>query len=290
MRLFSYQDSNKNKRVGLLRSKDSGEFIDLSATDASLPNTLLEIIASGQAMGHIAALAKNPAAVIKSIQGINFIPLIDQPGKIICLGLNYADHAAEGGHSRPEYPAFFMRGPSSLAAHLQPLIRPKVSDKFDYEAELAFVVGKKARHLTAANALEYVAGYSAFNDGSLRDYQRKSTQWTIGKNFDATGGFGPWLVTPDELPPAADGLRIQSRLNGQIMQDANTKNFLWGIVETLVLITECMTLEPGDVVITGTPAGVGYARKPPVFMKAGDTIEIEIDGVGVLSNPIVDEV
>ncbi len=290
MRLFSYQDSNKNKRVGLLRDKDSNEFIDLSATDASLPNTLLEIIASSHAMEHIAALAKNSAAVIQSIQGVNFIPLIDRPGKIVCLGLNYADHAAEGGHSRPEYPAFFMRGPSSLAAHLQPLIRPKVSDKFDYEAELAFVVGKKARHLTAANALEYVAGYSAFNDGSLRDYQRKSTQWTIGKNFDATGGFGPWLVTPDELPPAADGLRIQSRLNGQIMQDANTKNFLWGIVETLVLITECMTLEPGDVVITGTPAGVGYARKPPVFMQAGDTIEIEIDGVGILSNPIVDEV
>jgi 2-keto-4-pentenoate hydratase/2-oxohepta-3-ene-1,7-dioic acid hydratase in catechol pathway len=251
---------------------------------------LLEIISNGHAMSHIASLANKPVAVIQSIQGINFIPLVDRPGKIICLGLNYADHAAEGGHARPEYPAFFMRGPSSLAAHLQPLIRPKVSDKFDYEAELAFVVGKTARHLTAANALEHVAGYSAFNDGSLRDYQRKSTQWTIGKNFDTTGGFGPWLVTPDELPPAADGLRIQSRLNGQIMQDANTKNFLWGIVETLVLITECMTLEPGDVVITGTPAGVGYARKPPVFMKAGDTIEIDIEGVGVLSNPIADEV
>lgn len=290
MRLFSYQDSNNNKRVGLLRAKDSSEFIDLSATEPSLPGTLLEIIASGQAMSHIATLAKNPGAVIKPIEGIKFIPLVDRPGKIICLGLNYADHAAEGGHSRPEYPAFFMRGPSSLAAHLQPLIRPKVSDKFDYEAELAFVVGKTARHLTAANALEHVAGYSVFNDGSLRDYQRKSTQWTIGKNFDATGGFGPWLVTPDELPAAADGLRIQSRLNGQIMQDANTKNFLWGIVETLVLITECMTLEPGDVVITGTPAGVGYARKPPVFMKAGDTIEIEIEGVGLLSNPIADEI
>ena len=289
MRLFSYQDSNKNKRVGLLRAKDSSEFIDLAATDASLPTTLLEIISNGHAMSHIASLANKPAAVIQSIQGVNFIPLVDRPGKIICLGLNYADHAAEGGHARPEYPAFFMRGPSSLAAHLQPLIRPKVSDKFDYEAELAFVVGKTARHLTAANALEHVAGYSAFNDGSLRDYQRKSTQWTIGKNFDTTGGFGPWLVTPDELPPAADGLRIQSRLNGQIMQDANTKSFLWGVVETLVLITECMTLEPGDVVITGTPAGVGYARKPPVFMKQGDTIEVEIEGVGLLSNPIVDE-
>jgi 2-keto-4-pentenoate hydratase/2-oxohepta-3-ene-1,7-dioic acid hydratase in catechol pathway len=290
MRLFSYQDLNQNKRVGLLRAQDANEFIDLSATDASLPNTLLDIIASEHAMSHIAALAKNPASVIKSIEGVKFIPLVDRPGKIICLGLNYADHAAEGGHARPEYPAFFMRGPSSLAAHQQALIRPKVSDKFDYEAELAFVVGKTARHLTAANALECIAGYSAFNDGSLRDYQRKSSQWTIGKNFDATGGFGPWLVTPDELPPAADGLRIQSRLNGQIMQDANTKSFLWGVVETLVLITECMTLEPGDVVITGTPAGVGYARKPPVFMKAGDTIEIDIEGVGVLSNPIADEV
>lgn len=290
MRLFSYLDSNKNKRVGLLRDKDSHEFIDLSATDASLPNTLLEIISRSGAMAHVASLTKKPGAVVASTHDIQFIPLVDNPGKIICLGLNYADHAAEGGHSRPEYPAFFMRGPSSLAAHLQPLIRPKVSDKFDYEAELAFVVSKRARHLTVDNALEHVAGYSAFNDGSLRDYQRKSTQWTIGKNFDTTGGFGPWLVTPDELPPAADGLRIQSRLNGQIMQDANTKNFLWGIVETLVLITECMTLEPGDVVITGTPAGVGYARKPPVFMKAGDTIEIEIEGVGVLSNPIADEV
>ena len=227
------------------------------------------------------------------------LPLVAKPGRIappwsgmgkfICVGLNYADHAAEGGHARPEYPSFFMRGPSSMVGHLQPMIRPKVSDKFDYEAELAFVVGKRAKHLTAANALDCLAGYSVFNDGSLRDYQRKSTQWTIGKNFDATGGFGPWLVTPDELPRAADGLRIQSRLNGQIMQDANTKNFLWGIVETLVLITECMTLEPGDVVITGTPAGVGYARKPPVFMKAGDTIEIDIEGVGVLSNPIADE-
>jgi 2-keto-4-pentenoate hydratase/2-oxohepta-3-ene-1,7-dioic acid hydratase in catechol pathway len=176
-----------------------------------------------------------------------------------------------------------------MVGHLEPLVRPKVSDKFDFEAELAFVVGKSARHLTAANALEHVAGYSVFNDGSLRDYQRKSTQWTIGKNFDATGGFGPWLVTPDELPPGADGLRIQSRLNGQVMQDANTKSFLWGVVETLVLITECMTLEPGDVVITGTPAGVGYARKPPVFMKHGDTMEVEIEGVGLLSNPVVDE-
>ena len=289
MRLFSYLDQNKQKRVGLLRATDSKEFIDVAATDPSLPASLCDIIATEGAMARVGQLLTQPSAVIRDLAGVTYIPLVDNPGKIICLGLNYADHAAEGGHSRPDYPAFFMRGPSSLVGHLAPMIRPRVSDKFDYEAELAFVVGKKARHLTTQNALDYVAGYSAFNDGSLRDYQRKSTQWTIGKNFDATGGFGPWLVTPDELPPAADGLRIQSRLTGPIMQDANTKNFLWGIVETLVLITECMTLEPGDVVITGTPAGVGYARKPPVFMKAGDTIEIEIEGVGLLSNPIIDE-
>ncbi|MDN3986939.1 fumarylacetoacetate hydrolase family protein [Zwartia vadi] len=289
MRLFSYQDKSNQKRVGVLKSAGSQEFIDLAATDASLPKTLLEIIATPGAMERVKQAAQSPKAVVHTLNGIRFIPLIDRPSKIVCLGLNYADHAAEGGHARPEYPSFFMRGPSSMVGHLEPMIRPKASDKFDFEAELAFVVGKTGRHLTAENALEHVAGYSVFNDGSLRDYQRKSTQWTIGKNFDATGGFGPWLVTPDELPPAADGLRIQSRLNGQIMQDANTKSFLWGVVETLVLITECMTLEPGDVVITGTPAGVGYARKPPVFMKQGDTIEVEIEGVGLLSNPIVDE-
>ncbi len=289
MRLFSYQDKNNQKRVGVLKAVDSQEFVDLAATEATLPTSLLDLISTPGAMERAKQAAHSAGAVVQSLKNVRFIPLIDRPSKIVCLGLNYADHAAEGGHARPEYPSFFMRGPSSLVGHLEPLVRPKVSDKFDFEAELAFVVGKSARHLTAANALEHVAGYSVFNDGSLRDYQRKSTQWTIGKNFDATGGFGPWLVTPDELPSGADGLRIQSRLNGQIMQDANTKSFLWGVVETLVLITECMTLEPGDVVITGTPAGVGYARKPPVFMKHGDTMEVEIEGVGLLSNPVVDE-
>ncbi len=289
MRLFSYLDKNNQKRVGVLKAAGSQEFVDLAATDATLPKSLLELIATPGAMERAKKVSQSATAVTQSLKDVRFIPLIDRPSKIVCLGLNYADHAAEGGHARPEYPSFFMRGPSSMVGHLEPMIRPKASDKFDFEAELAFVVGKAGRHLTAENALEHIAGYSVFNDGSLRDYQRKSTQWTIGKNFDATGAFGPWLVTPDELPPGADGLRIQSRLNGQVMQDANTKSFLWGVVETLVLITECMTLEPGDVVITGTPAGVGYARKPPVFMKQGDTIEVEIEGVGLLSNPVVDE-
>jgi len=152
------------------------------------------------------------------------------------------------------------------------------------------IIGHRARHLRSDQALDCVAGYSLFNDASIRDFQRKTSQWTIGKNFDATGPFGPWLVTCDELPLGASGLRIQSRLNGQVMQDANTKDFLFDVREALVIISACMTLEPGDVIITGTPAGVGYARKPPVFMKAGDMCEIEVDGIGVLSNPIVDDV
>jgi 2-keto-4-pentenoate hydratase/2-oxohepta-3-ene-1,7-dioic acid hydratase in catechol pathway len=289
MRLFSYQDSKGHNGVGALLKDSSDTFINLSATDPLISNSLQELIQSQESLNRAAAAIKNSNAITGKIDSITFKPPIDKPGKIVCMGLNYADHAKEGGNARPEYPSFFMRGPSSLTAHLNPIVRPRVSDKLDYEAELAFVIGKKARHLTLENALDCVAGYSIFNDGSIRDYQRKTNQWTIGKNFDQTGAFGPWLVTPDELPLGCDGLNIQSRLNGKIMQNANTKDFLWGVAETIVLISECMTLEPGDVVITGTPAGVGYARTPPVFMKAGDICEIEIESIGVLSNTIVDE-
>ena len=289
MRLFSYQDSNGHDGVGALLKGSSDTFINLSDTDPLIPNRLQEIIQSQEFLNRATAAIQNSNAIKGKIDSITFKPPIEKPGKIVCMGLNYADHAKEGGNARPEYPSFFMRGPSSLTAHLSPILRPRVSDKLDYEAELAFVVGKKAHHLTLDNALDCVAGYSIFNDGSIRDYQRKTNQWTIGKNFDQTGAFGPWLVTPDELPPGCDGLKIQSRLNGQVMQNANTRDFLWGVAETIVLISECMTLEPGDVVITGTPAGVGYARTPPVFMKAGDICEIEIESIGVLRNTIVDE-
>jgi 2-keto-4-pentenoate hydratase/2-oxohepta-3-ene-1,7-dioic acid hydratase in catechol pathway len=289
MRLFSYQDSKGHDGVGALLKDSSDTFINLSGTDPLISNRLQEIIQSQESLNRAAAAIQNSNAIKGKIDSITFKPPIEKPGKIVCMGLNYADHAKEGGNARPEYPSFFMRGPSSLTAHLSPILRPRVSDKLDYEAELAFVVGKQARHLTLENALDCVAGYSIFNDGSIRDYQRKTNQWTIGKNFDQTGAFGPWLVTPDELPLGCDGLNIQSRLNGKVMQNANTKDFLWGVAETIVLISECMTLEPGDVVITGTPAGVGYARTPPVFMKAGDICEIEIESIGVLRNTIVDE-
>ena len=289
MRLFSFKGLNGNDCVGALSKGGSDTYIDLCATDPQIPNNLQDIIQSQAHLDRTAAVIANPKAVTGNLKDVSFKVPIERPGKIVCMGLNYADHAKEGGNARPEYPSFFMRGPSSLTAHLSPIMRPKVSDKLDYEAELAFVVGKKARNLTLENALDCVAAYSIFNDGSIRDYQRKTTQWTIGKNFDQTGAFGPWLVTPDELPAGCHGLSIQSRLNGQVMQNANTKDFLWGVAETIVLISECMTLEPGDVVITGTPAGVGYVRTPPVFMKPGDVCEIEIESIGILRNTITDE-
>ena len=226
------------------------------------------------------------AAPRQALAGLQLAAPVPRPGKIICLGLNYFDHAKEGGRDKPEYPWFFFRGATSLIAHGEAGIRPRVSERFDYEAELAVVIGKAARHCTMDNALDCVFGYSCFNDMSVRDYQKKTPQWTIGKNFDSTGGFGPVLVTADELPPGATGLHIQSRLNGQVMQDANTTDMIWGVAETITLLTECMTLEPGDVIIMGTPAGVGQARTPPVWMKDGDTVEIEIERIGTLVNPI----
>ena len=289
MRLFGFKDSDGVESVGALSKDKLNSFIDLCATDPLISNNVQAIIQSQEQLDRISAAIANSKAITGNLSNITFKIPIEKPGKIVCLGLNYADHAKEGGNARPEYPSFFMRGSSSLTAHLSPIVRPKVSDKLDYEAELAFIVGKQARHLTLENALDCVAGYSIFNDGSIRDYQRKTTQWTIGKNFDQTGAFGPYLVTPDELPSGCHGLNIQSRLNGQVMQNANTKDFLWGVAETIVLITECMTLEPGDVVITGTPAGVGYARTPPVFMKPGDICEIEIESIGILQNTIKDE-
>ncbi len=222
------------------------------------------------------------------LAGLPLLTPLAHPGKLICLGLNYADHAAEGGHKAPEYPAFFMRGATSLLAPGAPLIRPRCSDKLDYEAELAVLIGSPARHRTLNDALQCVGGYSIFNDGTLRDYQRKASQWTIGKNFDLTGPFGPWVVSPDELPPGASGLRIQSRLNGQVMQDSNTRLMITSVAQAIVLLSECLTLEVGDVIAMGTPAGVGYARTPPVFMKAGDRIEIDIEQIGVLANPVED--
>ena len=270
-------------RMGLLQGT---QVHDLTGLHADLRDGMAWLqLTDGQRTALAARALAGPGV---AVDGLQLLTPLARPGKLVCLGLNYADHAAEGGHKTPEYPAFFMRGATSLLAPGAPLMRPKCSDRLDYEAELAVIIGSAARHRTMDDALVCVGAYSVFNDGTLRDYQRKSSQWTIGKNFDHTGPFGPWAVSPDELPPGASGLRIQSRLNGQVMQDSNTERMIISVARAIVLLSECLTLEVGDVIAMGTPAGVGYARTPPVFMKAGDRIEIDIEHIGVLSNPIED--
>ncbi len=274
-------------RLGLV---DGDSVIDLNAALPEVPASLRSALAAGVDLAAAATRALASDAPRLPLAGLRLAPLVPEPGKIICLGLNYFDHAKEGGREKPEYPWFFFRGASSLIAHGEAGIAPKVSVKFDYEAELALVIGRRVpRHVTQAEAPSYVFGYTCFNDMSVRDYQKRTPQWTIGKNFDGTGGFGPVLVTADALPPAAAGLKIQGRLNGEVMQNANTTDMIWGVAETIALLSEVLTLEPGDVIVMGTPAGVGQARTPPVWMKAGDTFEVEIEGIGTLVNPIRDE-
>lgn len=254
-----------------------------------LPPTLAGFIARCEAEPGLLAQVRERAASEPStpLDGVRLLPCLPRPGKIICLGVNYVDHAKEGGNTVADYPALFMRCSTSLLAHGAPLRVPSISDKLDFEAELAVVIGRRTRFVSEAQALDSVFGYACFNDATLRDYQRRTTQWTIGKNFDATGGFGPCLVSADELPPGCRGLHIESRLNGRVMQSADTSDMVFGVARTISLLSECLTLEPGDVIVMGTPAGVGYARTPPVWMQAGDTIEIEIEGIGVLRNPVV---
>jgi 2-keto-4-pentenoate hydratase/2-oxohepta-3-ene-1,7-dioic acid hydratase in catechol pathway len=287
MRLAAFEYAG-SARLGLV---DGDSVIDLAEAAPNLPRDLIGLIRAGAPAFAAAAQVVRTARPSSrhKLAELRFLAPLQNPGKIICLGLNYADHAKEGGHAKPEYPSFFMRCATSLVAHGEPMLRPQASIQLDYEAELVAVVGRTARHVAKDKALDFIAGYSCFNDGSVRDYQRKSTQWTIGKNFDKTGGFGPWFVTADELPPGAAGLAIQSRLNGQVMQSANTRDMLVPVAETVALLTEGLTLEPGDLLVMGTPAGVGHARKPPVWMKHGDTIEVEIEKIGVLSNLIKDE-
>jgi acylpyruvate hydrolase len=277
-------------RLGVV---EGSEVVDLTAADSNAPTDLGAFLAKNNGETKLLAdiARRAPASARKPLAGLTYALPVGRPGKVLCLGLNYLDHVKEGPNrdNIPKFPTIFMRSRTSLVPHGQPILRPQVTETLDYEAELILVVGKRAKHLTAANATSCIAGYSCGNEGSVREFQRKTTQWDMGKNFDRTGGFGPWLVTADELPPAAKGLKIESRLNGKVMQSDNTDNMMFPIVDLLVYVTQGMTLEPGDIIFTGTPSGVGHARQPPVFMKNGDTCEIEIQGIGVLRNPVVDE-
>ncbi|HTT48312.1 MAG TPA: fumarylacetoacetate hydrolase family protein [Pseudolabrys sp.] len=283
--------ANNSLRLGVV---DGDAVIDLQAVDANLPGDLGEVLRrSGGDLSALADLAKRaPASARRPLAGLTFGLPVARPGKIICLGLNYLDHVKEGPQrdNIPKYQSIFFRMLTSFTPHLTPLMRPKKSIQLDYEAELTVVIGKRVKHLTLENATDCIAGYTCANEGSVREYQRHTTQWGMGKNFDKTGSLGPWMVTADELPKGGKGLKIESRLNGKTMQSSNTDNFMFPVPESLVYLTEGITLEPGDLLLTGTPSGVGHARKPePVWMKPGDTCEIDIEGIGVLRNPIEDE-
>jgi 2-keto-4-pentenoate hydratase/2-oxohepta-3-ene-1,7-dioic acid hydratase in catechol pathway len=284
MRYLSYRAAERSC-FGLV---EGGEVVEL----ASMPGveTLVAFLAQPQAVIAEAIARARVDGARQTLADTRFLPVVERPGKIVCLGLNYAEHAREGGHAVPSYPALFLRVASTLIAHGDPIIRPTASEALDYEAELALVIGRRGRHLKAAEALDYVAGYTAFNDASVRDYQRRSAQWTAGKNFDATGALGPVLVTPDELPAGGAGLHIECRLNGRVMQSSTTSDMIFDVPRTIEILSEIMTLEPGDVIATGTPPGVGHARKPPVWMRDGDVVEIAIEKIGILRNPVRDEV
>jgi 2-keto-4-pentenoate hydratase/2-oxohepta-3-ene-1,7-dioic acid hydratase in catechol pathway len=242
------------------------------------------------AAGALAEAAKLAATLTPDmpLEGTRLLPPIPNPGKIICVGLNYLDHVAETGRKLTEKPALFNRFAESQIGHLEPMIKPTESEQLDYEGEVAIVIGKPGRRISEADALGYIAGYSCYNDGSVRDWQYHTTQFLPGKNFVGTGGFGPWLVTSDEIGDPST-LKLTTRLNGEVMQSATVDMMITSIPAQIAYISTFTPLEPGDVIVTGTPGGVGSKRKPPLYMKAGDVIEIEIDRIGILRNMVANE-
>ncbi|WP_316230483.1 fumarylacetoacetate hydrolase family protein [Bradyrhizobium sp. SZCCHNR1051] len=242
----------------------------------------------------IAADALKEAAAAASgarrypLSAISFLPVIPNPDKILCIGLNYETHRKETGRSEVENPTVFGRFANSQTGHLTDIIRPRVSTDLDFEGELAIVIGKPGRYIPRSEAWQHVAGYACYNEGSVRDFQRHTHQFTPGKNFPATGAFGPWLVTPDEIDDLGP-LRLQTRLNGEVVQDATISQMIFDIPRQIEYCSSFTRLEPGDVIATGTPGGVGSRRTPPLWMKPGDIVEVEIDKIGLLRNGIADE-
>jgi len=263
---------------------DNG-FVDLGARLGSRYPDLKSLIAARAFAEAQKLVAEKPDVPLAEL---TWLPVIPNPGKILCVGLNYQDHVAETGRDNTEQPAFFIRVAESQVGHQQPLLRPKESTHLDFEAEIAVIIGKAGRRIPQSEAWDYVAGYSCYNDGSVRDWQRHTVQWTAGKNFAQTGAFGPWMVTADEIPPNTR-LTLSCRLNGERMQHATTDQMIFKIPKLIEYCSTWTPLSPGDVLVTGTPGGVGSRRNPPIWMKAGDRVEIEIDKVGVLENTVADD-
>jgi 2-keto-4-pentenoate hydratase/2-oxohepta-3-ene-1,7-dioic acid hydratase in catechol pathway len=245
----------------------------------------LDAVLQAGALGELRDAGTSAIAI--DLDDVQLVPPIVGP-RIFCIGINYRSHSEEMGRAASDHPTVFVRFPSSLVGHGAPLLRPRASDRFDYEGELAVVIGRPGRRIARADSLDHVAGYACFNDGSVRDYQRHTSQFTAGKNFDRSGSFGPWLVTADEAgDPTA--LTLTTRLNGEVMQHSTTDLLIFDVAEIIEYLSEFTELRAGDIIATGTPGGVGVARDPAVFMQPGDTIEVDISGIGVLRNEIVQE-
>jgi 2-keto-4-pentenoate hydratase/2-oxohepta-3-ene-1,7-dioic acid hydratase in catechol pathway len=284
MRLATIQTA-AGPRAAVLRGD---AYVDLHASQPSLPTSMRALLEGGPALLREAGQAAGrPDAVRVPAAQVRLLPPVPDPQKIVCVGLNYRDHAAESGSPIPKEPVLFSKFSSALIGHEESIVLPPVSNEVDYEGELVLVVGRRGRWLEAASAAEYLAGYTVGHDVSARDWQKKDgKQWLAGKTFDTFAPTGPWLVTADEVPdPHALGIR--TRLNGRTMQDSNTAQMIFRAGDLLAYISQVVTLAPGDLVFTGTPPGVGFARKPPVFLRRGDVVEVEIDGLGVLRNGVV---
>jgi 2-keto-4-pentenoate hydratase/2-oxohepta-3-ene-1,7-dioic acid hydratase in catechol pathway len=285
MKLLSYRDQSGPRVAGLRE----GAFVDLNRADPQVPNSMRALLEQGPEGLRRAAKALAAGQPLKA-DPIEFLAPVPDPQKVICVGLNYADHAKEGGAAIPDEPVIFCKFPTAVAAHLQSIVLPGASKCVDYEAELVVVIGRGGRHIPRERALEHVGGYTCGHDVSARDWQmhKPGGQWLLGKTFDTFAPFGPFLTTADEIADP-NALAIALRLNGQTMQKSSTQQFIFKVEELIAYISGVCTLVPGDVIFTGTPPGVGFARKPPVYLKPGDVCEVEIEKLGVLRNGVTAE-
>jgi 2-keto-4-pentenoate hydratase/2-oxohepta-3-ene-1,7-dioic acid hydratase in catechol pathway len=288
MKLVTFSH-NGTPRLGALHSQNGRQLVvDLNQMNPGIPADMLAFLEAGASALQTAQRAFDQAASGLELSQLKLLAPLPRPGKIICIGLNYSDHAAESGQPIPQYPVVFAKYANAIVGPGEAIILPRVTDQVDYEAELGFVIGKRGRYVPEADAMSYVAGYLPINDVSARDYQMRTSQWTMGKIFDTFAPMGPALVTADEISNPHN-LDIRLTINGEVLQNSNTRNLIFGVPQLVASLSEVMTLEPGDVVSTGTPPGVGMARKPQRWLRPGDVVDVEIEGLGTLSNPVVAE-
>lgn len=284
MKLVSFLTAEGKPTYGAVTDRG---VVDLGRRFPDGGDSIRALLAMG-GLEQVRRVAAEAGEADAALEGLALMPVIPNPDKIICVGLNYRDHVAETGRTLTEKPALFARYPASQVGHMQPMVKPAVSDQYDYEGELAVIIGRGGRHIKAVDALSHVAGYSCYNEGSVRDWQRHTSQFLAGKSFANSGSFGPWMVTADEIPDPSR-LTLQTRLNGQVVQDTTTDMLITPVPELIAYISTVLPLLPGDVIVSGTPGGVGSRRQPPLWMWPGDVVEVEISGIGVLRNTVVAE-